>query len=101
MFYLTAYQEAYGDEPVWAPYRRNFKGQFPPETRKKCIVGCKVVILLLKLVIYTAQIGYLYCSNWLFVLLKLAVCTAQIGYYLYFSNLLFTGYSAQIGHLYC
>ena len=96
MFYLTAYQEAYGDEPVWAPYRRNFKGQFPPETRKKCIVG-----ILLKLAICTAQIGYLYCSNWLFILHKLVIIyTSQICYLLCILLKLVI-YTAQIGHLYC
>lgn len=34
----TAYATTYGDQPVWVPYRRNFKGQFPPRlTRKTCI----------------------------------------------------------------
>lgn len=32
-----AYKEVYGDEPVWVPYRRNYKGHFKPETRRKCI----------------------------------------------------------------
>ncbi|XP_076436305.1 small ribosomal subunit protein mS40-like [Babylonia areolata] len=32
-----AYSEAYGDKPVWFYYRRNFKGQHAPETRKTCI----------------------------------------------------------------
>jgi len=33
-----AYKDAYGDAPVWVPYRRNFKGQFPPvQTRRSCI----------------------------------------------------------------
>ncbi|XP_045121225.1 28S ribosomal protein S18b, mitochondrial-like isoform X2 [Portunus trituberculatus] len=33
-----AYQTAYGDDPVWKKYKRNFKGQFPPKkTRKLCI----------------------------------------------------------------
>lgn len=35
-----AYQAAYGDDPVWKKYRRNFKGQFAPkQTRKTCIRG--------------------------------------------------------------
>lgn len=34
----SAYATSYGEQPVWVPYRRNFKGQFPPrETRKTCI----------------------------------------------------------------
>ncbi|ODN06457.1 28S ribosomal protein S18b, mitochondrial [Orchesella cincta] len=34
----AAYKEAYGDAPVWVPYRRNFPGQFAPKkTRKTCI----------------------------------------------------------------
>ncbi|CAI9728889.1 Hypothetical predicted protein [Octopus vulgaris] len=32
-----AYKETYGDKLVWELYRRNFKGQYPPPTRKKCI----------------------------------------------------------------
>ncbi|GFS18029.1 28S ribosomal protein S18b, mitochondrial [Elysia marginata] len=32
-----AFQQGYGDKPVWFHYRRNFKGQFPPKTRKTCI----------------------------------------------------------------
>ncbi|GFO45585.1 28S ribosomal protein s18b, mitochondrial [Plakobranchus ocellatus] len=32
-----AFQEGYGDKPVWFHYRRNFKGQIPPKTRKSCI----------------------------------------------------------------
>ncbi|EFX62848.1 hypothetical protein DAPPUDRAFT_67655, partial [Daphnia pulex] len=27
----------YGEDPVWVRYRRNFKGQFAPKTRKTCI----------------------------------------------------------------
>lgn len=39
----TAYQTTYGDQPVWAQYRRNFKGQFPPlKTRKTCIRAGKI-----------------------------------------------------------
>ncbi|KAL8562424.1 hypothetical protein ACOMHN_066138 [Nucella lapillus] len=38
----NAYSEAYGDKPVWFHYRRNFKGQFAPETRKTCIRKGKV-----------------------------------------------------------
>lgn len=35
-----AYEETYGDNPVWKLYRRNFKGQTPPrKTRKTCIRG--------------------------------------------------------------
>jgi hypothetical protein len=38
-----AYSITYGAEPVWVPYRRNFKGQFPPlKTRKTCIRGGKI-----------------------------------------------------------
>ncbi|XP_076685189.1 mitochondrial ribosomal protein S18B [Andrena cerasifolii] len=34
----VAYKQTYGNFPVWKFYRRNFKGQFPPEkTRKTCI----------------------------------------------------------------
>lgn len=34
----TAYKTTYGDQPVWVPYRRNHKGQYPPlKTRKTCI----------------------------------------------------------------
>lgn len=34
----SAYATTYGEQPVWVPYRRNFKGQFPPRlTRKTCI----------------------------------------------------------------
>ncbi|XP_041370332.1 28S ribosomal protein S18b, mitochondrial-like isoform X2 [Gigantopelta aegis] len=32
-----AYAEAYGDQPIWIHYRRNFKGQLAPRTRKTCI----------------------------------------------------------------
>ncbi|CAL1530544.1 unnamed protein product [Lymnaea stagnalis] len=32
-----AYIQGYGDKPVWFHYRRNFKGQYPPQTREKCI----------------------------------------------------------------
>lgn len=32
-----AYKLAYGDKLVWELYRRNFKGQYPPPTRKTCI----------------------------------------------------------------
>lgn len=39
----TAYQTAYGEQPVWAQYRRNFKGQFPPlKTRKTCVRAGKI-----------------------------------------------------------
>lgn len=35
-----AYKTAYSDQPVWVPYRRNFKGVFAPKkTRKTCIRG--------------------------------------------------------------
>lgn len=37
-----AYSEAYGDKPVWFYYRRNFKGQRAPETRKTCIRGGQI-----------------------------------------------------------
>ncbi|XP_030053239.1 small ribosomal subunit protein mS40 [Microcaecilia unicolor] len=43
--YLTSeeYQERYGEQPVWANYRRNHKGGIPPQkTRKMCIRGGKV-----------------------------------------------------------
>ncbi|XP_046552602.1 28S ribosomal protein S18b, mitochondrial-like [Haliotis rubra] len=33
----SAYKEAYGDDPVWKHYRRNFKGSLPPRTRKTCV----------------------------------------------------------------
>lgn len=33
----SAYQKAYGNNKVWELYRRNFKGQYPPPTRKTCI----------------------------------------------------------------
>lgn len=34
-----AYEQTYGKEPVWVPYRRNFKGQWVPrKTRLSCIV---------------------------------------------------------------
>lgn len=34
----SAYQQTYGDQPVWTQYRRNFKGQHPPrKTRKTCV----------------------------------------------------------------
>ncbi|XP_020282241.1 28S ribosomal protein S18b, mitochondrial [Pseudomyrmex gracilis] len=33
-----AYKQTYGDEPVWKPYRRNYKGHFEPKkTRQTCI----------------------------------------------------------------
>lgn len=36
-----AYATTYGNDHVWVKYRRNFKGQYAPETRKTCIVsGC-------------------------------------------------------------
>lgn len=39
----SAYKTTYGDQPVWVPYRRNFKGQHPPlKTRKTCIRAGKV-----------------------------------------------------------
>jgi hypothetical protein len=34
----SAYATTYGDQPVWVPYRRNFKGPYAPrKTRKTCI----------------------------------------------------------------
>lgn len=34
----SAYATTYGDQPVWVPYRRNFKGAFGPrKTRRTCI----------------------------------------------------------------
>ncbi|XP_071115683.1 small ribosomal subunit protein mS40-like [Haliotis cracherodii] len=33
----SSYREAYGDDPVWRHYRRNFKGSLPPRTRKTCV----------------------------------------------------------------
>ncbi|RXG54097.1 28S ribosomal protein S18b, mitochondrial [Armadillidium vulgare] len=34
-----AYKTTYGDEHVWVPYRRNFKGHFAPKkTRPTCII---------------------------------------------------------------
>ncbi|XP_050412446.1 28S ribosomal protein S18b, mitochondrial [Patella vulgata] len=32
-----AYKQCYGEDPVWKLYRRNFKGQLAPKTRKTCI----------------------------------------------------------------
>lgn len=32
-----AYYDTYQDQPVWVPYRRNFKGTIAPPTRKTCI----------------------------------------------------------------
>lgn len=32
-----AYRETYKDNLIWTLYRRNFKGQFAPPTRKTCI----------------------------------------------------------------
>lgn len=38
-----AYKKTYGDEPVWVPYRRNFKGLIPPrKTRRTCIRGKQI-----------------------------------------------------------
>ncbi|XP_070532302.1 small ribosomal subunit protein mS40-like [Ptychodera flava] len=38
------YTEKYGKKPVWAGYRRNFKGQVPPmKTRKMCIRADEIV----------------------------------------------------------
>lgn len=35
-----AYQQTYGSDPVWKPYRRNHKGSIPPrKTRKTCVRG--------------------------------------------------------------
>lgn len=36
--FLKGYATTYGTEPIWVQYRRNFKGQFAPATRKTCIV---------------------------------------------------------------
>ena len=34
----SAYKETYGDQAVWIPFRRNYKGLHPPKkTRKTCI----------------------------------------------------------------
>ena len=39
----SAYKETYGEEPVWVPYKRNYKGLFPPrKTRKTCIRSGKI-----------------------------------------------------------
>ena len=38
----NAYKRTYGDKPVWVPYRRNFKGTFPPRTRRKCVVSVSI-----------------------------------------------------------
>jgi small subunit ribosomal protein S18b len=39
----SAYKQTYGEQPVWVPYRRNFKGPFPPrKTRKTCIRHGKI-----------------------------------------------------------
>ena len=40
--YFAAYVTAYGKDPVWKKYKRNFKGQWAPETRKTCIRGDKI-----------------------------------------------------------
>ena len=51
-FHFPAYKNTYGTEPVWVPYRRNFKGQIPPyKTRTNCVVSiylrdCSVEIFL-------------------------------------------------------
>ena len=37
-FFFLGFEEAYGKDPVWVPYRRNYKGSIMPETRKTCIV---------------------------------------------------------------
>ena len=42
--FIVAYKVTYGDVDVWVPYRRNFKGHFPPpKTRKTCIVSTKCI----------------------------------------------------------
>ena len=33
----VAFKKAYGDQPLWVKYRRNYKGQFAPKTRETCI----------------------------------------------------------------
>lgn len=39
----SAYKETYGEEAVWVPYKRNYKGLFPPrKTRKTCIRSGKI-----------------------------------------------------------
>jgi hypothetical protein len=38
-YLLLGFEEAYGKDPVWVPYRRNYKGRIMPETRKTCIVS--------------------------------------------------------------
>lgn len=39
----AAYKQTYGTDPVWVPYRRNFKGSIPPKkTRKTCIRSGKI-----------------------------------------------------------
>lgn len=39
----AAYKTTYGDLPVWVPYRRNHKGQYPKlKTRKTCIRAGKI-----------------------------------------------------------
>lgn len=39
----AAFQETYGNQPVWVPYRRNHKGLFPPrKTRRTCIRQGKI-----------------------------------------------------------
>lgn len=36
----SAYNQTYGEAPVWVPYRRNHKGSIPPKkTRRTCIRG--------------------------------------------------------------
>lgn len=37
-FLQLAYEQTYGNEPIWVKYRRNFKGAWAPKTRKMCIV---------------------------------------------------------------
>ncbi|KAL5011868.1 hypothetical protein ScPMuIL_010419 [Solemya velum] len=37
-----AYDDAYGKNLVWKHYRRNFKGQYQPRTRKTCIRGGEI-----------------------------------------------------------
>lgn len=39
----SAYKQTYGEDPVWVPYRRNYKGLIPPKkTRKTCIRSGKI-----------------------------------------------------------
>jgi len=34
----AAYKQTYGEQPVWVPYKRNFKGQYTPRRTRKCCI---------------------------------------------------------------